>query len=73
MTDTPEAVSDLRAKIARWSREGGGWDVCQMAELIGDLVSELDELDVMADRYATANGGYCGNARGVLTTLLERK
>lgn len=33
---------------------------------------ELDELDTLADQYATAHGGYCGNAKGVLLALLER-
>lgn len=31
----------------------------------------LQELDEMADRYATSHGGYCGNTKGVLLSLLH--
>ena len=33
--------------------------------------AELHELNQIADRYATSQGGYVGNAKGVLLSLIE--
>lgn len=59
----------LRAQIGRWASRGATMEVGEMAVLIDALVAELDELDQLADRWATRKGYFCGNARGVLMCL----
>lgn len=55
-------VSDLKYLLNR---------VRELEAELSAVRQTLQELDEMADRYATSHGGYCGNTKGVLLSLLH--
>ncbi len=59
-----EAIDNIKAASNRHYNEKLAADARAIA-----LERELKELDVLADQWAVAHGGYVGNAKGVLLSL----